>query len=187
MITSTAMVLSATLETSTTAVAQTKIVLGGNMILLRILLSINIITINIIAIYIIAFNNNITWALLKDEGRLERPAIKERSQPILILPMDVNIVHCAICQVCLIYYISEYCVDLFAPKVLLEYLRPMITVSSQSHPQGLFHHLNRPRIDRPPRWQKDMKTKGQKDEKTERWKFERLNSISADPWPWRAF
>ena len=54
------MVLSATLETSTIAVAQTKIVLGGNMILLRILLSINIITINIIAIYIIAFNNNIT-------------------------------------------------------------------------------------------------------------------------------
>ena len=110
MITSTAMVLSATLETSTTAVAQTKIVLGRNRILLRILLSSNIITINIIAIYIIAFNNNITWALLKDEGRLERPAIKERSQPILILPMDVNIVHCAICQVCLIYYISEYCV-----------------------------------------------------------------------------
>ena len=59
-----------------------------------------------------------------------------------------------------VYYFIYY---LLAPKGLLDYLRPMITIPSHPiqpnpvHPQSLFNHLNRPWIDlsRPPmtiRW-----------------------------------
>ena len=36
---------------------------------------------------------------------------------------------------------------LLAPKVLLDYLQPMITNPIQSHSQSLFNHLNRPWVD----------------------------------------
>ena len=37
---------------------------------------------------------------------------------------------------------------LLAPKVLLDYLHPMITIQSHpTHPQSLFNYLNRPLID----------------------------------------
>ena len=42
----------------------------------------------------------------------------------------------------------SYIYSLLAPKVLLDNLRPMITIPSHPiHPQSLFYHLNRPWID----------------------------------------